>query len=273
MNLTTKLVIGSALALASVQTFAQVAVPTPPYNTVNDPAAGNGSAFLTLFSNSDTTPYSYDFNLGLNFNDLLPTNGMNTAGTTLTWNLTGLTVPSTVPTTSLVWHVTAASTTGSVATAGAFKMLTTADQTLTGAQIQSLTNTQTLSLANSADHNFLLSIAGTGGNPVVTTTTTDPTYANGKYGTGLNAFSWSAAVGATSSANFFEIISNRANTSAVTVQPQYAGVWSLNLAAKTLTYSVGGTVPLPAGLWLLLSGLAGLGVVGRRKDTGAALAA
>lgn len=40
--------------------------------------------------------------------------------------------------------------------------------------------------------------------------------------------------------------------------------WLLT-SAGTLTYSVA-PVPLPAALWLLLSGLAGVGVVGRRKS-------
>ena len=44
----------------------------------------------------------------------------------------------------------------------------------------------------------------------------------------------------------------------------FAGVFTIDLAADTLTYSVA-PVPLPAGVWLLLSGLAGLGVFGRRR--------
>jgi hypothetical protein len=57
---------------------------------------------------------------------------------------------------------------------------------------------------------------------------------------------------------------------------QYAGAqWLLN-AAGQLVYSVGGstpTVPLPAAGWLLISGLAGMGVIGRRRKTPAEAAA
>ncbi len=291
MKLATKLVIGSALALTSLQALAQVAVPPPPYNSLSAPTntAGNGSALFTLFSNADATPFSYDFNLGLHFNDLLPTNGMNTPGLTLTWNLTGLTIPATVPTSSLVWHVTAASNTaGGINTAGAFKLLTTADQSVTAATIGG-TGSQVLSIANNNDNNFLRQMAAAGGgtenpagsgnftgvtNPITTTNTADGTYANGKYSTVLNAFTWNAATGTTQAANFWSLANNRGAASLIQTPVQYAGIWTLNLTAMTLTYSVGGAaVPLPAGLWLLLSGLAGLGIVGRRREEPQVLAA
>ncbi|MBL4608487.1 MAG: VPLPA-CTERM sorting domain-containing protein [Pseudomonadales bacterium] len=42
-----------------------------------------------------------------------------------------------------------------------------------------------------------------------------------------------------------------------------AGQWSLDLANNTIAYSA---VPLPAALWLFVSGLLGLGAVSRRKN-------
>jgi hypothetical protein len=276
MKFSTKLVIGGALALASVSAFAQVSVPTGPYSgTLNSPTTGNGSAFLTLFSSSDATPYSYEFNLGLNYNDLLPTNGMNTAGLTLTWNLTGLTVPGGVDTANLLWDVTAFSTKGAINRAGSFNLLTTVDPTVDPSIVNATTSGALQGTATSTN-NFITNLnASSSTNPHTTTNPSDPTYANGFYGAGLNNLPYNAAAGVGTALNFFELNSKAATTSIATVA-QYAGTWSLNLAADTLTYSVpGGTtppppVPLPAALWLLVSGLTGMGVLGRRKNAAVA---
>jgi hypothetical protein len=279
MKLSTKLAIGGALALASVSAFAQVSVPTPPYSgTLTNSNTGNGSAILTLFSANDATPYSYEFNLGLNFNDLLPANGMNTAGTTLTWSLTGLTLPGGVSTSDLLFDVTAAAQTGSIIKAGSFSLLTTVDPSVALATVQGTTS-GVLQAGTTNNSNFITNLnASSATNPKTTTTTSDPTYANANYNSQLNALPYNAAGSVNSALSFFELVSNKATTSIATVT-QYAGTWSINLANDTLTYSVAGgggnppPVPLPAGLWLLLSGLTGMGVLGRRKNTTEAVAA
>lgn len=43
---------------------------------------------------------------------------------------------------------------------------------------------------------------------------------------------------------------------------KFAGKWSLDLAGNTLSYSA---VPVPAAVWLLASGLLGLGAISRRR--------
>ena len=43
-----------------------------------------------------------------------------------------------------------------------------------------------------------------------------------------------------------------------------ARVWSLDIAGSNLSYASVSAVPLPAAVWLFLSGLLGLGAVGRR---------
>jgi hypothetical protein len=46
-----------------------------------------------------------------------------------------------------------------------------------------------------------------------------------------------------------------------------AGLWTLS-GDGVLSYSLAGTqVPLPAAVWLMLSGLTGLGVMGRRRGS------
>jgi hypothetical protein len=288
MKLTTKLVIGSALAVASMHAFAQVAVPPPPYSPTSPlPTTGNGGALLTLFSQNDGTPFSYEFNLGLSFNDLLPSNGMNTPGTTLVWNLNDPTIPANlrmssvipagVATSDLIWHVTAASNTGSINTAGAFKLEATADPTVPASQVQATTS-GALSAANGQDNSYLTNInavpAPNNTNPHTTQVTSDPTYANGFYNRVLNHLLYNVGAGTSATENFFLLTSARGAVSQIQPLVQYAGTWALNIAAGTLTYSVGGSsVPLPAAVWLLLSGLAGMGVVGRRKAAATSVAA
>ena len=62
--------------------------------------------------------------------------------------------------------------------------------------------------------------------------------------------------------------------SVVATRSAYAGQWMLASTGTgySLTYSVSQTpqVPLPAAVWLLISGLTGLGVIGRRKQIAAA---
>jgi hypothetical protein len=57
-------------------------------------------------------------------------------------------------------------------------------------------------------------------------------------------------------------------------QTKYAGVFNLD-GTGHLIYDVPGgqPVPLPAAVWMLLSGLAGFGVVSRRRTAEAAVAA
>jgi hypothetical protein len=272
MKLATKLVLGSALALAATHAFAQVAVPPgAPYNGAMATGA-NASAFLTLFSTNDLTPFSYEYNLGLKFNDLLASNGMNTPGLTLTWNISGLStaVPGTVAATDLAFDVTATSQGAGNpnTTAGVYRILTTVDPTVTAAAITAApTVSSDLAAVQSNSNTFITNLNATSTNPRTTTTVADPTYANANYGITLNQFGFNAGAGVSTALNFFQLTSGAGNNSAIGIS-QYAGTWTINLAAGTLTYSVAGgaPVPLPAALWLLMSGLAGIGVVGRRKS-------
>jgi hypothetical protein len=281
MKLTLKLAVGAALTIASLGAFAQVAVPTPPYTNLNLPTSNNGSATLTLFSTNDGTPFSYSFNLGLNFNDLLASNGMNTPGTTLTWSLTGLATDLTGYTaaSSLVFDVSAGGQHGSVnTTAGAVKLLTTMDPTVTVATILTETNQSLLSAVTQGVHYLGAGIGSTGtlnaattgytgtSNPYFTTTVTDPGYANANYGQGYNQLFVNTAASVATALPFYELITAKGATGTLASAVAEAGTWAINLTNDTLTYSVPANtaVPLPASIWLLLSGLAGATVLGRR---------
>ena len=71
---------------------------------------------------------------------------------------------------------------------------------------------------------------------------------------------------------FFKFLNSTVNTTSTS----YAQIGSFSLVANGATSALNYTtsavsaVPLPAALWLMLSGLAGMGVIGRRKNAVAA---
>jgi hypothetical protein len=89
---------------------------------------------------------------------------------------------------------------------------------------------------------------------------------------GLSGFNFGGTVG--TALDFFNLVGNgRSNVTLSTyANNQGNGFWFLS-SAGDLTYNVlaAGTspVPLPAAVWLLVSGLAGLGAIGRRRNAAA----
>src|SRR5215475_3123323 len=266
MKVAGKLALGAALAIGAAQAYA-TSEPAGP-GTFNSPTSGNGTLFLTLFSSNDATPYSYEFSTNFNYNDI--TSAWNTPGTTFTWNLTGLTVPAGVASTDLRFSVSAASNTGASRTAGTQLLALTTDPSVAAATMQAIDSSAVASAVTNAGSfiSALNSFSTT--NPKTTTNTTDPTYANANYGVGLNTFAFNAA-GSVSSALPFWTLVNTGGTGTTATATKFAGVWTIDLVADTLTYAVGGgSVPLPAALWLFLSGLSGVGILGRRRRAVAA---
>ncbi|HXP66146.1 MAG TPA: VPLPA-CTERM sorting domain-containing protein [Steroidobacteraceae bacterium] len=255
MNVSVKLAVGAALTLASVGAFA-----------VSLPTTGDGSLVLTLFSENDSTPFSYAFDTGTTFSQ----NGvaaLSAPGTKIVYNLAGLAAdlaanPAAVSG-GLVFDVTAASTTGSIAKAGSFSLETTFDPSVGLANVASI-QSGGISQANGHNNIFLGSFTS---NPSFTTNPTDSNYANAIYDNGLETFVFSAAGSTDSALPFYLMVSGKGTTSATTTT-QYAGTWSIDLSKDTLTYTVAGgaaPVPLPASVWLMISGLAGVAVLGRRR--------
>lgn len=114
-------------------------------------------------------------------------------------------------------------------------------------------------------------------NPCIATSTTAPGYAVGKFGGALGGLSSSSSAAGTvggAALDFFQIVgTGTASTIQTPVQfanATGAATWTLS-ASGDLVYNVPGasTVPLPAAVWLLGSGLLGLAGVGRRKSKSA----
>ena len=247
-----KLALGT-LALASSVAFAQA--PSLP-------SSGDGSVTLTLFSTNDATPFSYSYNLGLTVSQL---STLPTSGAPQTWSLTGLAADLSgfSGTSSLVFDVSGASSSGSpVKTAGAVKFATTVDPSVTAATLATLTNGGPEG-TEAVNNTWLTNWSGTANNQF-TTNPSAANYANANYGSAEGFWAFNAASSVSNSVPFYELLTAKGGTTTTIQTPvQFAGLFSVNLANDTLTYS---PVPLPAGVWLLLSGLAGMGVFGRRRN-------
>jgi hypothetical protein len=249
-----KAAVGGIVALASAGAFAQPVLPT----------TGDGSVTLTLFSTNDSTPFSYSYNMGLTLSQLstLPT----APGTSQSWSLTGLAsdLSGFAGTSNLVFDVTAAAATGSIATAGSFKLASTFDPVTAPPATVAGTTSGALSAAEGHNNTWLSNWGGGTANNQFTNNAAAANYANANYGAGLNTFSYNAAASTGTALPFYELVSKMGSTSIATTST-FAGVFTIDLSSDTLTYTVPSSVPLPAGVWLLVSGLAGLGVFGRRR--------
>jgi hypothetical protein len=281
-----KSLVAVALSVAASAAFAQPSVPTQPAAGPT-PDADTGNSGIIVSAWDSVRGVSLVQYLGLRMDDLLPTptSGAPEAGLLLDFGKIGGTNGSGTSwsdvfgasnSADIVYEVSAFdfTTTNITDTFIGKRLATTAAAPFTiknTAFSPSVTNGRSF-IASGL--NGGTAPACQGGNPCAAASATEADFAGqanfgSKYGAQMPVNA-SGAVG--TSLQFFLVSANSnsgLNTLAVTTQYKNSAnvaQWLLT-SGGNLTYSLAAAtvVPLPAAVWLLLSGLAGVGVIGRRR--------
>lgn len=264
-----------ALTLGSASAMAQITVPPQPApGPIPDPNTvlngdGNGGLNVAIFD--PVRGVSIVQYLGLNFQDFLP-GAASAAGITLDFGIIGgaefANVFGASDPANIQWNVSAGDLPGTGTFTGRQLMTTMA----LGSDPAIRNNAVTTGINNLYQVIFNQMAPATsdcaGGNPCIALSPSEGDYVGaGQWGTSYGTNGVIAASGTIGTALGFYLLSPSSNSAlGLATDTMYAAngtpaQWFLS-ADGHLTYS---TVPLPAALWLLLSGVAGLGVVSRRK--------
>ncbi len=267
-------VVTGALALGSQAVMAQ-SVPSNPTNPILNADTGNSNLIFWAFD--PIRGVSLTTNLGLRLDEILPsTSNMETDGFSLDFGtLAGYVATFGASTVSnIVWGVAAAD--------GAAPGLRIAATGPLGA-LGFDPGFMNVGGVTSATNNFIAFVSSVNTacpGPSNTCVVTD-SLANGYAGAenwGVafgNNLGWTAVANPGTALGFYYVTTPAGRPTAGTAAPrdQYAsaagvGQWLLSQSGA-LSYSVP-AIPLPAAAWLLLSGLAGFGVLSRRRAAAAA---
>lgn len=261
----------AALAFAGSAALAQTVPPQPAPGPMPDAGTGNGGLIVTIWD--AVRGVSLIQYLGLQLDSILPSTNMTQPGFVLNFGTIGAfnSVFGTSQAGNIQYHVTAADSTGSGVSAGR-RIAATAGlgsvPTPTTGQVRDST-------VRSRDFTQLF-ILGTGGcngaNPCIAENSSQGQYGGGDgWGATIGGFLPNAAATVGTALGFYLATTASTLQAPPTISVYQAatgfGQWLLT-AGGQLTYSVP-AIPLPAAVWLLLSGLVGLTAVSRRRRAAA----
>lgn len=258
----TKLLPAGVLALGSAMALA-VPVPNPTNIVAAEVDGSNDDGRLMLVAFDTVRQVSVIQALGLTISSF-------EAGSTGNFEfgqIGGWSVLSTgTNSADILWGVYALDTNGSNSAAGQRRVLGT-----TELPTVSFTDTQTVQTGTSIS-TFTGLFAGA--NPSVADSNTDSNYIGN---ISFSGFSTASPAGFWESAGesqyFFKATRGASLGTGQATKSYYAGLFSLSTEGFLTYVAETSEVPLPAAVWLLLSGLSGLGVVGRRRSLNTAAAA
>jgi hypothetical protein len=252
-----------ALAVAALTTGSGVmaaGLPTDLFIVVTDTANNNSVAVDTGFSVPNGNGLANPMNFGT-------TNSFTIDGSIgqLLTDLGGVT------TSQLTYSIVSQNLVNSDGLGGGIELDTSTNQAIPGATIS-----QDVVNANTAVGNFFNSnishfssgqLIGNGANPTYEWINATGAVNNGPLGGGV----YQASTAASNTLKFYGLVSNTSdNPNDPPLVTNFAGNWSFNTVSDQVIWSPT-AVPLPAAVWMLLSGLAGVGAISRRRSSSLAV--